>query len=62
MAASCASAARLKRGRRATLAAMTTAPGPISAAPPYRLRFQERPGYLYAHVQGEEDSFDITRD
>ncbi|HOV56323.1 MAG TPA: hypothetical protein PLN91_00415 [Rhodanobacteraceae bacterium] len=41
---------------------MTTAPGPISAAPPYRLRFQERPGYLYAHVQGEEDSFDITRD
>ncbi len=62
MAASCASATRLKRGRRATLAPVTAAPERTRALPAYRLRFQERPGYLYAHVQGEEDSFDITRD
>ena len=41
---------------------MTAAPERTRALPAYRLRFQERPGYLYAHVQGEEDSFDITRD
>lgn len=27
----------------------------------YRLTFEERPGYLYALVEGEEDSYEISR-
>src|SRR3982750_4327114 len=28
---------------------------------PYRLTFEKRPGYLYALVQAEHDSYDISR-
>lgn len=28
---------------------------------PYRLTFEPREGYLYAYVEGEEDSYDISR-
>lgn len=28
---------------------------------PYRLTFEHRPGYLYAHVEGKEDSYEISR-
>lgn len=27
---------------------------------PYRIEFEERPGYLYAHVSGERDSLEIS--
>lgn len=27
---------------------------------PYRLTFEQRDGYLYAYVEGEEDSYDIS--
>lgn len=27
---------------------------------PYRLTFEHRPSYLYAYVQGEEDSYEIS--
>lgn len=27
---------------------------------PYRLTFDVRPGYLYAYVEGDEDSYDIS--
>ena len=40
---------------------MTTALTHLRRAP-YRLRFPGAPGLPHAHVQGEEDSFDITRD
>jgi hypothetical protein len=28
---------------------------------PYRLTFEQRPGYLYAYVEGEQDSYEISR-
>jgi hypothetical protein len=33
----------------------------INSAKPYRLTFEHRPGYLYAYVEGEEDSYEISR-
>jgi hypothetical protein len=33
----------------------------VDSARPYRLTFQEFPGYLYAFVEGEQDSYDISR-
>lgn len=28
---------------------------------PYKLSFADRPGYLYAYVEGDHDSYDISR-
>lgn len=33
----------------------------VAADPPFRLRFEQRNGYLRAEVDGEEDSLAITR-
>lgn len=33
----------------------------VDSAHPYRLTFQEFPGYLYAFVEGEQDNYEISR-
>jgi hypothetical protein len=33
----------------------------VDSTRPYRLTFQDLPGYLYAFVEGEQDSYDISR-
>ena len=34
----------------------------VNAEKQYRLSFEQRPGYLYAYVEGDHDTYDISRD
>lgn len=34
---------------------------PAQSSKPYKLTFEERPQYLYAYVEGENDSYEISR-
>lgn len=40
---------------------MTSEPSPLPLAELYRLTFEVRPTYLYAYVEGDHDSYEISR-